>query len=88
MSNDKKRGGWRNPASAANGLLKREHRGGRPRTTFTVRLGDTLVVERQTLGALDPFHKPEFARVVGVSTEELEIQVGDDIIVLRYPDDA
>ena len=45
------------------------------------------VMERQTLSALDPFHPPEMWRVLRVGIDEIEFQCGDDIIVLRRPDD-
>jgi hypothetical protein len=65
----------------------RRDNAGRPRTLWQARQGDTFVVERQTIGALDPFHRPEMWQVLSVTANEVEFQAGDDIIVLRRPDD-
>lgn len=79
----KERGGWENPASAANGKS-----GGRPRKHFKIERDQYLILERQTIGdPLKTFHKPELVKVLSVEAGEIEMQVGDDIIVLRVPDE-
>jgi len=40
-------------------------------------------MERQTIGASDPFHEPERWVLLSVRTGEFEFQHGDDIIVIR-----
>lgn len=78
----KERGGWENPASATNGKS-----GGRPRKYFKVERDQHLVLERQTIGSVEgTFHKPELVKVLSVSADEIEMQVGNDIVVLRVPD--
>lgn len=64
---------------------KREGAGRRP-STVTFRREEYLIVERHTLSADNPFHKPELARVLSASADELEVQIGDDIVVLRRPE--
>ena len=78
-----RRGVRTNPASATNGT-----RGGRPVSTTVLRRGETLIVERTPLapGPEHPFTPPEDATVLSVSASEIEIQIGDDILVLRRPD--
>jgi len=44
-------------------------------------------MERQTIGASDPFHEPERWTLLSVQTGMFEFQHGDDIIVIRLPDD-
>ena len=61
---------------------------GRPRTRFVARRDDSFIMERQTIGALDPFHKPELWRVLSASADEIEFQCGDDIIVIRRPEEG
>ena len=68
------------------GLGGRRDGAGRPRLRFTARRGNVYIMERETIGALDPFHKPELWTVLSVSRDEIEFQAGDDIIVLRLPD--
>ena len=85
MQNDTgERGGWSNPASAENGK-----QGGRPREKGpTFRRGEQLLLERQSLGSdLNPFHKPKRAVVLSVSNDEIELQIGDDLLVIRRPDE-
>ena len=60
---------------------------GRPRVRFTARRGQTYIMERQTIGASDPFHEPERWTLLSVQTGMFEFQHGDDIIVIRLPDD-
>jgi hypothetical protein len=40
-------------------------------------------MERQTLGALDPFYKSEQWVLLSVRVGEFEFQHGDDIIIIR-----
>jgi len=56
---------------------------GRPRVRFTACRGQTYIMERQTIGASDPFHEPERWVLLSVRTGEFEFQHGDDIIVIR-----
>lgn len=74
--NDKKRGGWSNPASAANGKAG----GGRPSTRSILRRGDAVVVHRAPIGDIAP---EEAGVVLSASAEEVEIQIGEDILVIR-----
>ena len=74
------------PGMTGKGLGGRRNGAGRPRLRFTARRGDTYIMERETIGALDPFHKPELWTVLSVSANEIEFQAGDEKIVLRRPD--
>jgi len=56
---------------------------GRPRTRFTAQPGQAYTMERQTLGALDPFYKSEQWVLLSVRVGEFEFQHGDDIIIIR-----
>lgn len=47
--------------------------------------GTAWVMERETIGSTS--HPPELWRVLSVGDGEIEFQCGDDIIVLRRPDD-
>jgi hypothetical protein len=82
----KRRGGWRNPASAENG--RKSTGGGRPRVRAEFRRGETLIVERQSLAPIlrQPMSRPEIGTVLNVSANEIEIQIGEDILTLRRPD--
>jgi len=60
---------------------------GRKRTRFTAKPGQTYIMERQTMGALDPFHPAEVWTLLSVTETGFEFQYGDDIIVIRLPDD-
>lgn len=82
----KRRGGWSNPASADNG--RKATGGGRPRVKAEFRRGEQLVVERQPPAPTPehPMGRPEVGIVLNVSADEIEIQVGDDILTLRRPD--
>ena len=55
---------------------------GRP-AAFKARRGDYLVVERSSLNEAE-FQKPELGRVVGIGADELELQIGNDILVIRF----
>ena len=57
---------------------------GRPKL-FQAAKGNYLVLERETIGG--EIRKPELVKVLSVSENEIEMQVKDDIIVLRFPDD-
>ena len=59
---------------------------GRKRSRITLPPGTALIMERQTIGGLDPFHMPQLWTVLCVRDTELEFQSGNDIIVLRLPD--
>ena len=58
---------------------------GRPRLFQAIK-GNYLVLERETIGG--EIRKPELVKVLNVSENEIEMQVSDDIIVLRFPDDG
>ncbi len=58
---------------------------GRPKL-FQATKGNYLVLERETIGG--EIRKPELVRVLSVSENEIEMQVGDDIIVLRMPENG
>ena len=76
------------PGMTGQGLGGRRDGAGRPRIRFTARRGSVYIMERQTIGALDPFYEPEMWTVLSVSAGEIEFQCGDDIIVLRLPDEV
>ena len=65
-------------------MCGRREGAGRPRRRFTLRVGDTLI-ERETIGGL--IQQPVRWIVLSVGPDEIEFQSGDDIIVLRRPDD-
>jgi hypothetical protein len=48
------------------------------------RRGEQIIVERQVLGGA--IGSPELAVVLSVSVDEIELQIGDDILVLRVPE--
>lgn len=58
---------------------------GRP-AYFKVRQDEWLIVERSSLDG--NFQPPELGRVVGIENDELELQIGNDILVIRVPDDG
>lgn len=57
---------------------------GRPKL-FQAARNNYLILERETIGG--EIRKPELCRVLSVSENEMELQTGDDIITLRFPDD-
>lgn len=59
---------------------------GRRPSVAAFRRDEYLILERQSLGGDPPFHRPELARVLRASRDELELQIGNDILVLRRPD--
>lgn len=56
---------------------------GRPHVRATFRRGDQLVVERAPVGSIGT---SEAGTVLNVSAHEIEVQIGDDILVLRHPE--
>lgn len=46
-----------------------------------------LVIERSSINEAK-FYPPEVGRVIGISNDELELQIGNDILVIRAPDDG
>ena len=82
MTETKKRGG-RRPGAGSGGPRPGA---GRPRTRINIKPGTVYIMERQTIGGLDPFRPPQLWTVLSVSDTELEFQSGNDIIVLRLPD--
>ncbi len=61
---------------------------GRPRTIATLRKGDHLVMERGTMGG--EIQRPQMWQVLSIGGDDgnvIEFQCGNDIIVLRPPDD-
>ncbi len=64
---------------------KREGSGRRPsRTTF--RRDDYLILDRQ--GIADASATIELARVLSATGAEIELQIGEDILVIRRPEDG
>lgn len=59
--------------------------GAGPPKLFKARKDNYLILERQTIGG--EIGKPELARVLNVSENEIELQIKSDIITLRFPDD-
>lgn len=58
---------------------------GRPRL-FQASKDNYLILERETIGG--EIRKPELVKVLNVSDNEIELQTGNDIIVLRFPEDG
>lgn len=56
---------------------------GRPRIYTTFERHERLVVERAPIGGVGT---AEAGVVLSVSASEMEIQIGDDILVIRRPD--
>lgn len=56
---------------------------GRPRL-FQASRDNYLILERESIGG--EIRKPELVRVLSVSDNEIELQTGNDIIVLRFPE--
>lgn len=73
QSDDDQRGG---PRPGSGPKRKRWNSGGP---------GAAWVCERETIGG--EIHQPEMWRILSVGVDEIEFQCGDDIIVLRRPDD-
>lgn len=59
---------------------------GRPTIKFTVRHGQKLLMERQTMG-MDINERREVWTVLNISRDEIEFQCDNDIIVVRVPDE-
>ena len=64
---------------------------GRPKL-FQAKKGDFLILERQSLKELNPFHPPEVVKVLNVTEQEIEVQnvTTEAIITLRFvePDEV
>lgn len=61
---------------------------GRPRAIATLRKNDYLVMERETIGG--SIQSPQMWQVLSIGGDDgniIEFQCGNDIIVLRPPDD-
>jgi hypothetical protein len=58
---------------------------GRHAIWFKAVRGQTFIHERETIGG--EIYKPELWRVLSVSEDEIEFQCGDDIIVIRKPEE-
>lgn len=58
---------------------------GRKRTRFIAWKDEVFIHERETIGG--EIRKPELWTVLSVGENEIEFQCGDDIIVIRRPDD-
>jgi hypothetical protein len=71
-------GGRRNEQAAENGKQV-----GRPRVYATFKRDERLIVERAPIGGVGT---TEVGTVLSVSAHEVEIQIGDDILVIRRPD--
>lgn len=83
MTETKGRGG-RRPGAGSGGPRPGA---GRPRVRLRIKPGAVYIVERETIGGPAPFRPPEMWTVLSVSDTELEFQCGDDIVVLRLPDE-
>ncbi len=59
---------------------------GRKAVWFKAKHGEKIIFERETIG-VQKFFKPELWTVLSVSEDEIEFQIGDDIIVLRKPNE-
>lgn len=59
---------------------------GRP-ACFKARNDDYLIIERSSINE-SKFYPPELGRVCGVNEKELELQIGNEILVIRFPDDG
>lgn len=59
---------------------------GRKPSSFTLRKGQHVILERETIGG--EIRKPELCTVLSISKGELELQTGNDIIVVRVPDEG
>ena len=57
---------------------------GRP-TSFKARNGNFLIVERSSINEAK-FYPPELGQVVGISNQEMEIQIGNEVLVIRFPE--
>ncbi len=57
---------------------------GRP-ISFKARMGDLLIIERSSISEAK-FYKPELGKIIGIEDNELELQIGNDILVIRFPD--
>lgn len=57
---------------------------GRP-VSFKARLGDLLIIEQSSISR-SKFYKPELGTVCGINDNELEVQIGNEILVIRFPD--
>lgn len=58
---------------------------GRPLEKFTARKDENFIVERETIG--EKIYSPELWQVLSISADEIEFQYGNDIIVIRRPND-
>lgn len=58
---------------------------GRKRTRFTAWRDEVFIHERETIGG--EIRKPELWRVLSVEENEIEFQCGNDIIVIRRPEE-
>lgn len=67
-------------------LPHHQRRGPKRKLTPQFRKGETLLSERQTLAG-DINERRELWTVLSVGADEIEFQCGDDIIVVRRPDE-
>lgn len=74
------------PGMTGNNLGGSRPGAGRPRSRWIANTGDVFVMERQTLGALNPFHPLEKWVVLSISADGIEFQSGDDIITISVPE--
>lgn len=58
---------------------------GRPVVKFTARANKHFIMERETIGG--EIQPPQMWRVLSVGRDEIEFQCGDDIIVIRKPEE-
>lgn len=57
---------------------------GRP-ISFKTHIGDLLIIDRSSISEAK-FYKPELGTVCGIEENNLELQIGNDILVIRFPD--
>lgn len=67
------------------GLGGRREGSGRKAMWFRAEKEQIFIHERETIGG--EIRKPELWRVLSVSENEIEFQCGNDIIVIRRPED-
>jgi len=83
--NDKSTWGGRREGAGSGG---RREGAGRPRSVAKLKKGDFLVMERETIGG--EIQQPQIWQVLSIGGDDgnvIEFQCGNDIIVLRPPDD-
>lgn len=73
------------PGMKGEGLGGPRSGAGRKAKWFKVERDEKVIFERETIGGL--IQNPELWTVLSVSEDEIEFQIGDDIIVIRKPNE-